>query len=99
MLSPLLLSLALAQQPPWAPGERLVMTSSVKKKALAVSAGKGQLDGVQQSEFFEAADTQCRAGWTAEAAECVAAREQPCPALTAARRKTLDVRTQEIINR
>jgi hypothetical protein len=63
------------------------------------AAGKGQLDGVQQSEFFEAADTQCRAGWTAEAAECVAARKQPCPALTAAQRRALDVRTQEIINR
>lgn len=63
------------------------------------AAGKGQLDGMQQAEFFEAADEQCRAGWAPAAAECVAARKQPCAALTDAQRKALEARTREIIDR
>lgn len=63
------------------------------------AAGKGQLDGMQQSEFFEAADEQCRAGWTAAAAECMAARKKSCAELTEAQRKALEARTREIIDR
>lgn len=61
----------------------------------AFEAAKGHMDGVQQSEIAEAATALCTAGWSLDAARCVAKGAPNCP-LSADQRKALETKHREI---
>lgn len=62
-----------------------------------LAAEKGQLDGMQQGELFEAATTAC-AAWPEAGAECVAGGKWPCPQLSAEQRAALEAKQREIVS-
>jgi hypothetical protein len=61
-----------------------------------LTAARGQLDGMQQGELFEATATACET-WPVPGAECVAAGKWPCPQLTDEQVKSLEKSHREII--
>lgn len=61
----------------------------------ALADAKGQMDGVQQAELATAVTALCSAGWSLDAARCVAKGAPDCP-LTVAQRSALETKHREI---
>lgn len=62
----------------------------------AMTDAKGHMDGAQQGELAEAVAQLCGAGWSQEAARCVAKSAADC-ALSADQRRALEAKHREIV--